>query len=176
MPLSHHLPPGYVIVYPNRDRPSSHIAKALVVAVLLLSVVVILAITLGGWSRLDGMTPISFLWCLIYVVIAFYIWRWARGLLPIAVTLATLLLIPAVVATAGFDGTTWSQRASAGYGSIDTIFGSGGLSPQTLALLTVLLILVQLALIGVSINAFRQGWNIEHELPEAELVSSHPRG
>ena len=175
MPLSHHLPPGHIIVYPNRYKRSSQIAKALVVAVLLLSAAVMLAITIGGWSRLDGMTPLSFAWVLVYLVIAFYIWRWARGLLPVAASLATLLLIPALVAFVGFGGTSWSQRADPGYGSIHTLFGGAGFSASTLSLLTILLIPIQLALIGVCVRAFMQAWNIEVEIPESQLTQARQR-
>ena len=171
MSATRHLPPGYVIAHPNRELRSSHVAKAVVVAVLLLSVAVILAITLGGWNRLDGMTPVSFAWCLVYAVIAFYVWRWARGLLPIAATLAMLLLVPAVVALSGIDGTTWSERAGAGYGQVHTLFG-GSFSPHLLSLLTILLIPIQLALIAVCVQAFMQNWNIELEVPGSEVTGS----
>lgn len=163
---SRHVPPGYVIVLPNRELRSSRVARAAVVAVLLLSVAVILTITLGGWNRLDGMTPVSFAWCVAYVVIAFYVWRWTRGLLPIAATLAMLLLVPAIVAVAGFAGTTWSERAAPGYGRVETLFG-GSFSPHLLSLLTILLIPIQLVLIAVCIRAFVQRWNIELEVPES---------
>ncbi len=38
-----------------------------------------LILTIGGWSKLAGMKPLNFVWCLLYLMIAVYIWRWARG-------------------------------------------------------------------------------------------------
>jgi len=175
MSLVHHLPPGYTLVYPNREKQSSRTAKASVVAVLLLSAVVILAITIGGWNRLEGMTPLSFAWVLVYVLIAFYVSRWARGLLPVAASLATLLLVPLIVSLSGLGGTTWSERGGSGYGPVRTIFGGGGFSPGALSLLTIVLLVIQLALIVVCVRAFMQAWNIEAEVPEAELTEAQRR-
>lgn len=171
---SRHVPPGYVIIHPNRELRSSHVARAVVVAILLLSVAMILAITLGGWSQLDGMTPVSFAWCIAYVAIAYYVWRWARGLLPIAAALGMLLLVPAIVSLAGFYVTSWSQRAGVGYGQIHTVFG-GSFSPHLLSLLTILLIPVQLGLIAACVATFMQGWQLELEVPESEVRQTPPR-
>ena len=52
---------------------------------------------------------------LLYVIIAFYIARWARGLLPIAAALAILLLILAVIAGTGLAGTSWFDRNHFGF-------------------------------------------------------------
>lgn len=172
---SRHVPPGYVIVHPNRELRSSHVAKAVVVGILLASVALILAITIGGWSQLDGMTPVSFAWCIAYVAIAYYGWRWARGVLPIAAAMAVLLLVPALVSLTGFYGTTWSEHATAGYGQIHTLFG-GSVSPQLLTLATIVLIAVQLALIAACVGAFRQCWHLELEVREEEVRRSRPRG
>ncbi len=79
--------PGYVVVHPNRDKASCKLVRILVVAVLLASVAVMLVLTIGGWSKLEGLKPVNFVWCLLYLIIAVYIWRWARGLLPIAAAL-----------------------------------------------------------------------------------------
>ena len=70
---------------PNREKASSKLMKAIVALILLASVGLLLIVTIGGWSQLEGMKPINFFWCVAYVIIAFYIWgRWARGMLPIA--------------------------------------------------------------------------------------------
>ena len=47
--------------------------------ILIVSIVLMLALTIGGWSELEGLKPVNFVWCLIYGVIAVYIWRWSRG-------------------------------------------------------------------------------------------------
>ena len=74
-----------------------------------------LILTIGGWSKLQGLKPVNFVWCLVYLVFAFYIARWARGLLPIAAALAILLLIIAVIAGTGIAGTSWFDRNHAGF-------------------------------------------------------------
>lgn len=166
---SRHVAPGHVVIHPNRSRVSSHLMKALVVMILLLSAAMILAITLGGWDRLDGMTPVSIAWCLADLAIAYYVWRWARGLLPIAAALAVLLLVPVAVSLSGVDGgTTWSEHGAAGFGQIHSLFGQT-VSPQLLSLLTIGLIPVQLALIAACVAAFMQNWQLELEVAESEL-------
>src|SRR5258707_10777600 len=93
VPLVRNLPPGYTISYPTRDKPTSVATKGIVVLIMLISVALMLIVTIGGWSKLQGLKPVNFIWCIVYVIIAFYVWRWARGLLPIAAALAILLLI-----------------------------------------------------------------------------------
>lgn len=159
---------GYMVVRPNREQPTCKVTKAAVVFILLASVSLILAVTLGGWSKLEGMKPLSFAWSAAYLVIAFYVWRWARGLLPIAAGLAVLLLIVAVVAATGTSGTSWFDRGSPGFGPATTIFGSAGLGSGTLGLLVILIIPVQALLVVVAMRGFGQGWNVELEVPVDE--------
>src|SRR5580704_3501159 len=85
--------PGYTVIRPNRDKASCKATKAVVVLIMIVSIALMLALTIGGWSELEGLKPVNFVWCIVYAVIGFYIWRWARGLLPIAAALAVLLLI-----------------------------------------------------------------------------------
>lgn len=164
-----HLPPGYVVTYPNRDKVSSKVTKAVVVAVLLISTVMMLVVTIGGWSELEGLVPVNIAWCLIYGVITYYVARWARGLLPIAAALAALMLTFAVVASTSLAGVTWSDRAGSGYAPVHTLFGGAGLSPNTLNALVIAIAVVQGLLIIVSMRAFGQGWNIEYEVPGTQL-------
>ncbi len=84
--------PGYAVIHPNRDKPICKLTKLIVVGLLIASVVLMMILTIGGWSKLQGMKPVNFIWSAVYLVIAFYILRWARGLLPIAAALAMLLL------------------------------------------------------------------------------------
>lgn len=169
MPAVRNLRPGYTITYPNRDKASSQATKLVVVLILLASVVLMLAITIGGWSKLQGLTPVNVVWCLAYLIIAFYVWRWGRGLLPIAAALAILLLIVALIAGTGASGTSWFDRSSFGYATAQTLFGGSGLSADTLGLLTVLLAPVQLLLIFFAMRGFAQGWNVEVEVPIDQL-------
>ena len=160
--------PGYAVVHPNREKAICKLTRLLVVLILLASVALMLVLTIGGWSKLQGLKPVNFTWCIIYLVIAFFIWRWARGLLPIAAAFAMLLLIIAVIAGTGLAGTSWFDRNHHGFAGADSLFGGGGLGTDTLGALTVLLIPVEVLLIVVAMIAFAQGWNVEMELPEDE--------
>ena len=160
--------PGYVVVHPNRDKASCKLVRVLVVAVLLASVAVMLVLTIGGWSKLEGLKPVNFLWCLLYLVIAVYVWRWARGLLPIAAALGMLLLIVAVVAGTGLAGTSWADRSQPGFAAAQSLFGGTGLTPDTLSFATILMIPLELLLIIIAMIGFAQGWNVEMEVPEEE--------
>lgn len=163
------LTPGYVVVYPNREKAGSKLMKLVVALILLASVGLMLIITVGGWSKLQGLKPINLVWCILYVIIAFYVFgRWARGLLPIAAALAILLLILAVIAATGVAGTSWFDRNNPGFAAPHTLFGGKGLDPNVLGVLTVILAPVQLALIVFAMVAFAQAWNVEVEVPKEE--------
>jgi hypothetical protein len=156
------------VIYPNRDKATSKATKAIVVVILLISVALMLIVTIGGWSKLQGLKPVNFAWCLIYLLFAFYIMRWARGLLPIAAAMAVLLLIIALIAGLGASGTSWFDRSHTGFAGPHLLFGGKGLTPDTLGLLTLLIAPVQLLLILVAMRGFAQGWNVELEVPEEE--------
>jgi lysylphosphatidylglycerol synthetase-like protein (DUF2156 family) len=177
--FSRTLTPGYVVVYPNREKPASVTTKAVVIALLVVSVLLMLIVTIGGWSKLEGMKAVNFFWCLAYLVLAFFIaTRWARGLLPIAAALAVLLLLVALVAGIGVTGTSWFDRNSFGFGAPQTLFGGQGLGPDLLGLITLLLAPIQVLLIFFAMMGFAQGWNIEVEVPadEAKRRGQTPRG
>lgn len=160
-----HVKPGYVVTYPNRDKASSRHTKLLVVAVLVVSTLLMLLATFGGWSKLEGLIPLNIAWCLVYLVIARYVMRWARGLLPIAAALAALMLTFALIAVSSLDGVTWSDRGQSGYGAVHSVFGGGGLSSGTMSALTVAIAVSQAVLILIAMRGFRQAWNIEYEVP-----------
>ena len=143
------------------------------VALLLASVVLMLILTIGGWSKLDGMKPINFIWCIVYLVSAFYVWRWARGVLPLAAALGVLLLIVAVIAATGLAGTSWFDRSDAGFSAAQSLFGGAGLNADALGAVAVILAPVQLALIIFTMTGFAQGWNVEREVPIEQV---RPRG
>ncbi len=73
MPLVRNLRPGYTVTYPNRGKAASRATKLLVVLVMLASVVLMLALTIGGWSELQGLVPVNFACCMAYLVMAFWI-------------------------------------------------------------------------------------------------------
>jgi hypothetical protein len=163
------LTPGYVVIYPNRDKAASKATKAIVALILIVSVALMLVVTIGGWSKLQGMKPINFAWCIAYLILAFYVFaRWSRGVLPMAAALGILLLILSLIAGLGVTGTSWFDRTNAGFGAAQSLFGGTGLSPDTLGLVTLLLAPVQLLLIIFSMQGFAQAWNVEMEVPEDE--------
>jgi hypothetical protein len=168
--------PGYTVIHPNRDRVICKLTRIFVVIVLLISVALMLAVTVGGWSKLEGMTPINFVWCALYVVIAFFIARWARGLLPIAGVLGLLLLAIALIASVGFGGTSWFDRSNASYGAAHALGGGQGLSSDTIGTLVLLLVPVELVLILVAVVGFAQGWNVELEVPDEEAAARRSGG
>jgi hypothetical protein len=168
MPPARNLPPGYTVIRPNRDKAVCKATKAIVVLILLISVGLMLIITIGGWSKLQGLKPVNFAWSLVYVIFAFYIFRWARGLLPIAAALAILLLILALIAGTGISGTSWFDRNHFGFAAPHTLFGGKGLSPDALGTLTLIMAPVQVLLIFFAMRGFAQGWNVELEVPVEE--------
>jgi hypothetical protein len=178
VPPVRNLPPGYTVIHPNRDKAICKLTKAIVVLILLVSVGLMLIVTFGGWSKLQGLKPINFGWCAIYLIIAFYVSRWARGLLPIAAAFAILLLIVTLIAGTGTFGSTtsWFDRNHFGFGAPHSVFGGKGLSPDVLGLVTVLIAPVQVLLIAFAMRAFAQGWNVEVEVPidEAKRRGSPP--
>jgi hypothetical protein len=164
--------PGYAVVFPNREKAASKAMKAVVALILLISVGLLLIVTIGGWSQLEGMKPLNFVWCIAYLVIAFYVFaRWARGMLPIAAGLAVLLLMIALVAGLGLSGTSWFDRSHAGFAHAQSLFGGLGLSADALGTVTLLIVPVQALLILVAMRAFAQGWNVEQEVPIDEARS-----
>ncbi len=169
MPSRRTLTPGYTVVYPNREKAANKTTKAVVVVIMLISVALMLIATFGGWSKLQGMKPVNFIWCLAYLIMAFYIGaRWARGLLPITAGLAILLLVMSVIAGTGASGTSWFDRSHGGFGAAQSLFGGGGLSPDTLGFFTLLIAPVQVLLIFFAMLGFAQGWNVEVEVPIEE--------
>ena len=61
--------PGYTVIHPNRDKASCKVTKAVVVLIMIVSIALMLALTIGGWSELEGLKPVNFVWCIVYAVI-----------------------------------------------------------------------------------------------------------
>src|SRR5581483_4744750 len=70
MPQGRTLSPGHKVVYPNRGKAASKATKAIVVLILLVSVGLMLIVTIGGWSKLQGLKPVNIAWAIIYLIIA----------------------------------------------------------------------------------------------------------
>jgi hypothetical protein len=178
MPFGKMVTPGHTVIYPNREKAVSKTTKAIVVLIMLVSVALMLIVTIGGWSKLQGMKPVNFVWCAAYLVMAFYIFRWNRGLLPITAAFAILLLIMTLIAGSGAAGTSWFDRNHFGFAGAQSLFGGAGLDPDFLGLITLLIAPVQLLLIVFAMYGFTQGWNVELEVPieEARRRGYHVAG
>ena len=162
------IKPGHAIIHPNRVKASCKLTRLVVVLILLVTVALMLVVTIGGWSELQGLKPFNFIWCAIDLVVAVFIFRWARGVLPMAAALAILLLIIAVIAGTGLAGTSWFDRNHHGYAAPQSLLGGKGLTPDVLGVATVLMIPVEILLIVFAMVGFAQGWNVELEVSEEE--------
>ena len=147
--------PGYELWRPNREKADAKTTKALVAFVLLISAALLVIITLGGWECLQstGVGLVSIIWAVLYIVFAYLIARWNRGLLPVSAALAVLLAIFAAVATP-----TWFARAKDG-------LSSPALPEELLGTLTLLVVPIQLILIVIALVGFNQNWHVEEERP-----------
>jgi hypothetical protein len=150
---------GVIIEHPNRDKASSKVTRAIVVVLLLVSAGLVTLISVGGWDAIEGAKALQVAYIVIYLVIAFFVLRWSRGVLPVAAALAIVLMIFAAV-----SAPAWFDRDKAG-------FTDPALDADILGLLSALLVPVQLLLIAVAMSGFRQKWNVEverHEEPPPE--------
>jgi len=144
-------PPGVIITHPNRDKAVVRATRATVIILLLASAGLVAIVTIGGWSALSGMIPVQIGYVIVYVTLAYYAYRWNRGVLPVAAALAVLLMIFAAVAGPG-----WFNRDKHG-------FEQPAIDAGILGLLTLLIVPVQILLVAFAMRGFQQGWNVELE-------------
>lgn len=140
-----------VIEHPNRGKPSSQLARLVVIALLLVSAAVVLVVTLGGWDTIEGAKGIQLAYIAIYFVFALFVARWARGVLPMIAGLAVILGIFGVIAAPA-----WFDRDKDG-------FTDPALSSSVLGLFCVVLVALQVGLVLAAMVGFRQRWNVEVE-------------
>ncbi len=136
---------------PNRRKSSSKVTRAIVVLLLLVSAGLMTIISIGGWDAIEGAKALQVGYIVLYVLLAFFVLRWNRGVLPLIAALAIVLLIFAAV-----SAPAWFDRDKAG-------FTDPALDESILGLLTALIVPVQLLLIAFSMSGFRQAWNVEVE-------------
>ena len=147
--------PGYELWRPNREKAEAKTMKAVIAFVFLVSAALVIVITIGGWERLLGtsVAVMSLAWAGLYVLFAFLVARWSRGVLPVGSALAVILAIFATIAAPA-----WFDRSKDG-------FDSPALPEDLLGMLTLILIPVQLLLIVVATIGFNQEWHVEVERP-----------
>ena len=153
-----------VVTHPNRDKPESKATKAAVVFLLLTSAALIAIVLIGGWEAMQGAQIGAVAYIIIYLVSAYYVGRWNRGLLPVSAALAIIFAVIAAVA-----GPAWFERDKAG-------FDDPALPPGILGLLTLIIIPVQFLLVAFAMRGFRQEWNVEVEVRRDEPLppGAHP--
>jgi hypothetical protein len=139
------------IEHPNREKAASKATKAVVILLLLVSAALVAIVTIGGWAALEGAKVVQIAYIAIYLVIAFYVARWNRGVLPVAAALAIVLAIFAAVSAPG-----WFDRDRTG-------FEDPALDAGLLGLVTFLIVPVQILLIAFAMRGFQQAWNVEVE-------------
>lgn len=146
---------GYELWRPNRVKAEAKTMKAVIAFVLLVSAALLLIITIGGWDRLLGtsVAVMTILWAVLYLLFAFLVMRWSRGILPVAAALAMILAIFAAIAAPH-----WFARSKDG-------LESPALPEDLLGLLTVIVAGVQVLLTIVSMIGFSQNWHVEEERP-----------
>ena len=154
--------PEVRIEHPNRAKAASKLTRIIVVLLLLVSAFLVAVITIGGWDVLEGAKAIQIAYIVVYLVIAFLVLRWSRGVLPLAAALAIVLLIFAAV-----SAPAWFDRDKPG-------FTDPAIDEGILGLLTALLVPVQVLLIAVAMSGFRQAWNVEVERPADEPPPERP--
>src|SRR5919204_4166304 len=150
--------PGYELWRPNREKPEAKSARALVVFLLLVTAALAFVIIIGGWTRLEGVKPLTIIYAGLYVLFAYLVARWNRGVLPVASALAIILAI-----FAGIAAPAWFDRAKDG-------LSDPALPPDLLGILCLLLVPLQVILIAVAMVAFNQDWHVEEERPIGDEI------
>src|SRR5215217_2039773 len=125
---------------PNRRKASSKATKAIVAVLLVVSAAIMIIITLGGWGTIEGAKAIQIAFILVYLLMAFLVMRWNRGVLPLAAALAIVLLIFAAV-----SGPAWFDRDKEG-------LAQPALHSDVLGLLSLLLVPIQILLIAFAMR------------------------
>ena len=135
--------------YPNRDLPESQQTKVIVAFLLIASAILLAIVTIGGWDKLQGAKPVNIFYILVYLLFAYYVSRWNRGVLPVTSALSVILIIFCAVAAPA-----WFARDKDG-------FESPALQESLLGFLTLALIPLALLLIVFAMRGFQQQWNVE---------------
>jgi amino acid transporter len=145
---------GIRIQHPNREKPQSKATKSGVILLLIVSAALIALVFIGGLSEMNGAQIVSVAYVAIYLVMAYFVARWSRGVLPMAAALAIIFTTFAAVAAPA-----WLARDKPGLE--DPLLPSG-----LLGLLTFVLLAVQVLLILFAMRGFQQEWNVEVEVRE----------
>jgi hypothetical protein len=148
--------PGYELWRPNREKAESITTKFVLVFLLAVTSAIAFLVTITGFSLLTGgggMGIVCLIYAGLYAFFAFLVFRWSRGILPVA---AALSIILAILCAAGAN--SWFARDKAG-------FEEAMIPVPLIGLLVVILALLQLIVCAVALYAFNQDWHVEEERP-----------
>ena len=148
--------PGYELWRPNREKAESVTTKFVLVLLLAATAAIAALVTITGFSLLTGggaMGVICLIYAALYAFFAFLVFRWSRGILPVA---AALSMILAIFCATGAD--SWFARDKEG-------FSEALLPSSAIGLLVVILGLLQIVLIAAAFYGFSQEWHVEEERP-----------
>jgi hypothetical protein len=148
--------PGYELWRPNREKAGSVTTKLVLVLLLAATAALAALIAITGFSLMTGgggMGIICFIYAALYAFFAFLVFRWSRGILPVAAALSMILAIFCAVGAG-----SWFERDKAG-------FDEAALSSSLLGTLVVILGLLQIVLIAAALFGFNQQWQVEEERP-----------
>ena len=144
---------GVRIEHPNREKAASKLTRLIVFVLLVVSAALLAVLTLGAGDTLEGAQPLQIAYIGLYLLMAFLVLRWSRGILPVASALAIIMLIFAAV-----SAPQWFDRDKAG-------FADPPLDEGIIGVLTALMVPLQLLLVAFAMSGFRQAWNVEVEHP-----------
>ena len=142
---------GNRLRHPNREKASSQATKTVVTLLLLASSVLIGVVLIGGWTQMQGARWLTAIYVVLYLIMAYYVFKWRRGILMMAAGAALLFVS---MTAPGLPG--WFERTKEGY-------AIGLLPAGVIGLLTVVIVIVQVLLVLAASVGFGQGWNLEIE-------------
>jgi len=140
-----------VIEHPNRDKAGARSTKGIVTALLLITALLLVVVTAGGWTKIQGARGLQIAYIVLYLVLAFYIARWRSGLLAVVAAAAIVLLLFAAI-----SGPEWFSRNKDG-------LSDPALDAGLVGFLTLLLVPLQVLLIVFAARGFGQRWSVEVE-------------
>ena len=148
--------PGYELWHPNREKAEVVTTKFVVAFLMLATAAIAALVTIGGFSLLSGgggMGVVCMIYALLYALFAFLVWRWSRGILPVAASLSTILAIFCAI-----GAESWFARDKAG-------FDEALIPVPLIGLLVIILLLLQIVLVVACFYGFSQDWHVEEERP-----------
>jgi hypothetical protein len=147
----HAMADEVVLEHPNREKASSKAARSIIVLLLLVSAGLLALVAIGGWDFLQGAKGPHIAYILIYLVFAYFVLRWNRGVLPVIAAFAIILAI-----FAALSGLAWFDRDKTG-------FDQPPIDSGVLGLICWLIVPVQVLLIAFCAQGFAQAWHVEVE-------------